>query len=618
MKKIISLLLSLLIFAQTALACDQVRCYYATSCTVPFELYITDATTGAKFVKTAAHASGDTYIMKDEGADTNTTNSFIDEGAGYSIVLTSAETTAARILLRIEDQSGPQIWADKCVNIETIARTASDNGSAYYSYPTVDMAAVSGDTTAADALETMLDGTGGQTLSLGKLAISATTGDAVTIATAGGNGDGIDVSGNGSGSAITATGGATGHGINAVGGSTTGNAIRGTNTSGTAVNFISSGGNGNGMLLTANGTGAGLALFGGATGAGLQANGGSTSGDAVHTTVVSGDGFDGAINGNITGNLSGSVGSVTAMGAGAIDAASIAADAIGASELASDAATEIGTASWATATRQLTGTQAFNNTGNTTGNISGSVGSVTGAVGSVTAVSSGAITSGSFAANAIDASAIAPSAIGASELATDAIGAAEVAADAVTEIASGVGSISLGAGAITSATFATGAIDANAIAADAIGASEVAANAIAASELGADAATEIASSTLSSNASAYNVAGTIGEKINSGGSGGGGGGTDEISSGTAQSVGLTSVRLASSENYGTNVLADNTSVVITSASTGAGQTRCIKSNVGTTDTVTLTQYFTIVPTGTVTYSLRATPNCNPAKWHQGQ
>lgn len=69
---------------------------------------------------------------------------------------------------------------------------------------------------------------------------------------------------------------------------------------------------------------------------------------------------------------------------GAIDADAIATDAIGAAEVAADAGTEIGTAAWATTTRQLTGTQAFNLTGNITGSVSGSVGSVTGAVGSVT------------------------------------------------------------------------------------------------------------------------------------------------------------------------------------------------------------------------------------------
>lgn len=614
MKKLIYLLISILVFTHTASACDQVRCYYATSCTVPFELYITDATTGAKFVKTAAHASGDTYIMKDEGADTNTTNGFTDEGAGYSIVLTASETTAARILLRIEDQSGPQIWADKCINIETIARTASDNGSAYYSFPGVDAVSISGDSSAADALETMLDGTGGNTLSLGKIVVAATTGDAVNISTAGGNGDGIDVSGNGTGSGFKATAGATGTGgIAAVGGATSGNAINASNTSGTVVNFTSSGGNGHGLRLDGNGTGAGLAIFAGTTADAIKLNGGATSGDAIHATVVSGDGFDGTINGSITGNLSGSVGSVTAVGAGAIDAASIAADAIGSSEIAASAATEIGDAAWASTTRQLTGTQSFNLTGNITGNLSGSVGSVTGAVGSVTSLAADSITASVIAADAIGASEIAASAIGSSELATDSITSDELAASAITEIGSGVGSISLGAGAITSATFATGAIDANAIAADAIGASEVAANAIGASELGSDAATEVAASTLNATASSYNTAGSIGAAINTGG--GGGGSSGYLSTGTAQAATLTTLRLASSETYENNVLADNTSVVIDSASTGAGQVRCIKANTASTDTVTLVNYFSPTPTGTIVYRVIPTPNCNPAKWH---
>ena len=47
---------------------------------------------------------------------------------------------------------------------------------------------------------------------------------------------------------------------------------------------------------------------------------------------------------------------------------------------------------WAVATRQLTGTQTFDLTGNITGNLSGSVGSVTGAVGSVTGNVGGNVT----------------------------------------------------------------------------------------------------------------------------------------------------------------------------------------------------------------------------------
>jgi hypothetical protein len=81
----------------------------------------------------------------------------------------------------------------------------------------------------------------------------------------------------------------------------------------------------------------------------------------------------------------------------------------------------------------LSGTQAFNVTGNITGNLSGSVGSVTGNVsgsvgsvtgnvtGSVGSIASGGITTGSFAAGAINAAAVAAGAIDADALATDAV-----------------------------------------------------------------------------------------------------------------------------------------------------------------------------------------------------
>jgi hypothetical protein len=91
----------------------------------------------------------------------------------------------------------------------------------------------------------------------------------------------------------------------------------------------------------------------------------------------------------------------------------------------------------------LSGTQAFNVTGNITGNLSGSVGSVTGSVGSVTgsvgsvtgnvtgsvgSIATGGITTASFAAGAINAAAIA----------TDAIGSDKLAATATAEIADAI------------------------------------------------------------------------------------------------------------------------------------------------------------------------------------
>lgn len=127
---------------------------------------------------------------------------------------------------------------------------------------------------------------------------------------------------------------------------------------------------------------------------------------------------------------------------GAITAAAIAADAIGASELAADAVTEIVAGVWGAdaTTYQTQGTfgQAIGDPVADTNTIYKAV--VTDAtgvtVGTDTAtmlasgnpVSSGGITTASFAAGAIDAAAIA----------ADAIGSSELAASAVTEIASGV------------------------------------------------------------------------------------------------------------------------------------------------------------------------------------
>lgn len=112
------LAIAVLAFAQSSYACDQIRRKYGVQTTVDFCLYTKDDTVGAVKVENAAHASGDTYLMKDEGNEANTTNGFTDEGSCYSIVLTATEMQAARIMLNIEDQS-TKTWADACVNIET-------------------------------------------------------------------------------------------------------------------------------------------------------------------------------------------------------------------------------------------------------------------------------------------------------------------------------------------------------------------------------------------------------------------------------------------------------------------------------------------------------------------
>ena len=94
---------------------------YGVQTTIDFALFETD---GVDFKVDAAHASGDTKIMKDEGAEANTTNGFTDEGQGYSIVLTATEMQAARIVVYIVDQ-GTKAWLDTSIVIETYGNASA-------------------------------------------------------------------------------------------------------------------------------------------------------------------------------------------------------------------------------------------------------------------------------------------------------------------------------------------------------------------------------------------------------------------------------------------------------------------------------------------------------------
>lgn len=228
----------------------------------------------------------------------------------------------------------------------------------------VNMKAISTDSSAADALETMLDGTGGNVLTLGQLRINSSAagggididnsaGPGISATAAGGDGAGIVLQGNGLGAGLLATGGTTGAGVRAIGGTTnmsglhvsgegsgnglyalgglTGNGIRalGGGTSGDGINAaaVTSGdgidatgkGGGVGLKATGQGAGAGVLATGGATGHGASLVGGATSGDGLNATATTaGDGIEAVgvgggydVNADVQGNLSGSVGSVT-------------------------------------------------------------------------------------------------------------------------------------------------------------------------------------------------------------------------------------------------------------------------------------------------------------------
>ncbi len=189
-----------------------------------------------------------------------------------------------------------------------------------------DMTAISTDSTAADRFETMLDGTGGNALSLGALNIVASSGTAVTITAGSSSGTGVQVTGgsaNGSAVLLIGTGGGNGLGIAAgstgvgvqitstdssavviastgtnrhgiqVTGSTGGSGILATGGSaGAGISVVGGSTSGKGVVITGTGSGDGLEINAGSTGVGLDIHGGGSSGDGVHIDAVSGDGID--------------------------------------------------------------------------------------------------------------------------------------------------------------------------------------------------------------------------------------------------------------------------------------------------------------------------------------
>jgi len=97
---------------------------YGVEATINFALYDTD---GASLQVAAVHAAGDSIIMKDEGAPGSTTNAFTDEGSVYSLVLTAAEMTAARIVVYVVDQTSPKAWLDQVLIIETYGHASAQH-----------------------------------------------------------------------------------------------------------------------------------------------------------------------------------------------------------------------------------------------------------------------------------------------------------------------------------------------------------------------------------------------------------------------------------------------------------------------------------------------------------
>lgn len=176
------------------------------------------------------------------------------------------------------------------------------------------------------------------TLYLKSLNIQNNSGDAIAAHSVGGNGSGINSSGNGTGHGALHTGGATGHGMKAIGGGLSGQGIlaegvaggsgfftqggvsgngttmMGGGTGGVGLRALAGGAsNGHGVYSTGNGAGEGAKFEGGVTGHGAEFIGGVTSGDGIKASATTlGDGIEalGAgggydINADIQGTLSG-------------------------------------------------------------------------------------------------------------------------------------------------------------------------------------------------------------------------------------------------------------------------------------------------------------------------
>lgn len=296
-------------------------------------------------------ASGDVKLW-DTGAADWTTNittlpSVSPSGsARVTVTVSASEMNNEEVAIKFSDAAGSE-WHDLYIFISP--QDAGAGGTVDANLIQVDGVAL------ADA-----------TLTLKKLVVSNSAGNAVEFTSTGSNGNGLQITGHGSGYGTRIFAGATGVGLGVSGGATSGGGIVVTTTSGIGVNFTSDDNAGFyvGSLAThavqfiGTGTGAGLRVEGGTSGNGITAVSGGTAGYGFSIS-----GTDGDIDANITGNLSGSVGSVTTVSSGAIssssfasgaiNAAAIATDAIGADEVSAAAVTKIQTG-LATSSNQTT------------------------------------------------------------------------------------------------------------------------------------------------------------------------------------------------------------------------------------------------------------------------
>ena len=138
---------------------------YGVEAVLDFTLYALD---GTALQPGAVHASGDSKIMKNEAAEANTANGFVDEGQTCSITLSAAEMTTARAMIILVDQTSPQAWLDTTLYIETYGHASAQHPYDFGDLDDIqsrlpaalvggrmssDAVSISGSTDAADKLE---------------------------------------------------------------------------------------------------------------------------------------------------------------------------------------------------------------------------------------------------------------------------------------------------------------------------------------------------------------------------------------------------------------------------------------------------------------------------------
>jgi len=93
-----------------------------TAKAITFSLYEVD---GIDLRVDATFATGDVTISKDGGTEVSTTNLPVDEGKGYSLILTLAELQASQVRISIVDQTGTKAWLDTELMIETYGNASA-------------------------------------------------------------------------------------------------------------------------------------------------------------------------------------------------------------------------------------------------------------------------------------------------------------------------------------------------------------------------------------------------------------------------------------------------------------------------------------------------------------